>query len=289
MTKEVHVTLKSLRGGRDGVPVDGFIAALNGVQNAVRLMVEHLSGEGRRPGRRPAWMREQSSLRLVHTRPGSVVAVLELESPVSSSDSIGSYGPQALDALLNWDGSERSTLPGNVIESLNETGAKLHDQARLWLGDSEVPRRVEIQRATKTRTRRKAGADREVLLYGWLNMVNWGNCTAQLQVRSADHVRLRFDASLGDRMLRLARRYVEVRGRGRIGSSDRWQTIRVEGIEGTRSPHEPFDLDELIDEPEPKPIDPDEVATASEPFDVDDFNRLIREGRDVGRAGDIQW
>ena len=283
VTNQIYVTLESLRVGRDGVPVDGFVDALKGVQDAVRLMVEHLAGEDRRMGRRPAWVREQSALRLVTTRPGSVVAVLELESPDSSLSRIESYGPQALEALLDWDGSERSTLPKRVVERLNRAGPALPNEARLWLGDSEIPRRVEIMRAA--RPRRYARSDDEALLYGWLKMVNWGNGTAQLQMRNAGHVRLRFDESLGDRMRRLATQYVEVRGHGRFDDSDRWQFVRVEKIKGTRSWREPFDLDALWNDPEPRTFDPEEVVTASEPFDVDEFNRVIREGRDVRREG----
>ena len=287
MTSQIYVTLENLRVGRDGVPLDGFVAALKGVQDALRLMVEHLAGEERREGRRPAWVRHQSALRLVTTRPGSVVAVLELETSESGHSRRECYGPQALEALLEWDGSERSTLPKIVVERLNKAGPAFPKEARLWLGDGEVPRKVEI---TRVRTaRRHTKSDDEAFLFGWLKMVNWGNGTAQLQTRNSGHVRLRFDASLGDRMLQLATQYVEVCGRGRIDENDQWQVVQVDKIESTRSWHEPFCLDTLLNDPEPKTFDPNSVVTATEPFDVDEFNRVIREGRDVGREDYVQW
>ena len=194
-----------------------------------------------------------------------------------------SYGPQALEALLDWDGSEHSTLPETVVERLNRAGPALPNEARLWIGDSEAPRRVEVRRRAKVRG--YVRSDNEALLYGWLKMVNWSNGTAQLERRNAGHVRLRFDASLGDQMLRLATQYVQIRGRGRFDENDRWKVVRVDRIEGTRSWHEPFDLDALWEDSEPKTFDPDEIVTASDPFDVDEFNRVIREGRDVRREG----
>ena len=48
-----------------------------------------------------------------------------------------------------------------------------------------------------------------------------------------------------------------------------------------RSWNEPFDLEAFLNDPNPKIFDPDKVVTASEPFDVDEFNRLIRESRDM--------
>ena len=44
----------------------------------------------------------------------------------------------------------------------------------------------------------------------------------------------------------------------------------------------PFDLESFLNAPDPKLFDPDSVVTASEPFDVEEFLRIIRVGRDVG-------
>lgn len=56
-----------------------------------------------------------------------------------------------------------------------------------------------------------------------------------------------------------------------------------EEIRGVRSWNEPFDLEAFLNDPNPKIFDPDKVVPASEPFEVDEFIRVIREGRDVGR------
>ena len=81
-------------------------------------------------------------------------------------------------------------------------------------------------------------------------------------------------------MRRLATQFVEVRGNGLINKNDRWQWVLVEEITETRSSNEPFDMEAFLNNPNPKIFDPEKVVTASEPFDVDEFIRIIREGRE---------
>ena len=47
-------------------------------------------------------------------------------------------------------------------------------------------------------------------------------------------------------------------------------------ITSTRSWSEPFDLDAFRNDPNPKIFDPEKVVTVSDPFDVDEFLRIIR-------------
>ena len=122
----------------------------------------------------------------------------------------------------------------------------------------------------------------EALLFGCLREVNWATGTAQLHDDGGGYVALRFEPSLGDDMRRLATEYVEVRGRGQFDKDDRWTSVKVEQVSGTRSWREPFDIDAFLNDPNPKIFDPDKVVTVSEPFDVDEFIRVIHEGRDAG-------
>ena len=84
-------------------------------------------------------------------------------------------------------------------------------------------------------------------------------------------------------MQRLATQHVEVRGRGQFNRKGDWTTISVEQITAARSWGEPFDMDEFLNDPDPKIFNPDNLVTASEPFDVDEFVRVIHAGRDEGR------
>ena len=121
------------------------------------------------------------------------------------------------------------------------------------------------------------------LLRGWLTEVNGDRLTAQLHDSSGSYVRLRFDAERYDDMRRLATEFVEVRGEGRFNPHDEWTSIHVERVDATRSRREPFDLETVLNDPNPKLFDPEQAITASEPFDVDEFVRVIHEGRDAGR------
>ena len=120
----------------------------------------------------------------------------------------------------------------------------------------------------------------DALVYGRLMEVNWEKRTAELHRYHDSHVRLRFDAALDDDMRRLATQHVEVRGEGTFTPDDEWKSIRVTGISSTRSESEPFSVEEL-DSRKPFIFGRDEIVTASEPFDVDDFIRIVHEGRAV--------
>lgn len=122
-----------------------------------------------------------------------------------------------------------------------------------------------------------------VLLYGCLQAVDEIRQTAQLRNYGGETVNLEFPAGLDAATLNLANQYVQVAGYGRFENPETWPTIYVEQVSSTRHWSQPFDLTEFLNRPNPKLFDPDQVVTVSEPFDAADFNRVIREGRDVGR------
>ena len=66
---------------RPGGLVPEILTALAGIQDAVRPIVQHLGDREKGPGQPPKLIRDQSTLRLAETRPGSFIADLELEAP----------------------------------------------------------------------------------------------------------------------------------------------------------------------------------------------------------------
>ena len=287
VTKQLSVTFEGPRVAEDGVPVAAFVAALEGVQDAMRRMVEHLGDRQPGPGRPPNWVQDQSRLRLAATRPGSLVAELALDAPPDGQLHMGDFGPKAFDALQRWNGSEDSTLPNVVTDRLYAIPSALPDDMRLWFGGADDPRRVEVRRIE--RAARTTAETEEALLHGWLKEVNWEQHTAQLHRSHGRYVPLRFDAALDGEMLQLATQYVEVRGHGRFDKDDEWTSVQVKQVNGTHSWREPFDRDAFLSDPNPKIFDPEKVVTASEPFDVDEFIRVIHEGRDVDREESSDW
>lgn len=245
-------------------------------------MVMHLGGRNPSPGQLPAWVRDQSRLRLAPTRPGSYVAELTQELPTGLRKAERNHGEDAIAALGEWDGSDNSTLPRPVTKCLYETAAALSATTQLWLGAGAKHKRVKVKRFRDTVDDLVDVRTEEALLQGWLDEVNWNKGTAQLRDYEGQHVRLRFDSLLGDDMLRLATQYVEVRGHGTFSQRGVWNTVYVSELRETQSWREPFDLDAFLNAPDAKVFDPEATVTVDlTEEEWESFNRAIREGREV--------
>ena len=133
------------------MPAECFAAMLQGVQGAVRLLVEHLAGRDSGPGRPPRWVQKQSAIGLVAIRRGSVVAELALTRSDVQHE-LFDYGSQALDTLLNWshDHDENTHIPGQVKERIAAMSSAFPEDMTLFLGTPEDPRRVEMHRRETT-------------------------------------------------------------------------------------------------------------------------------------------
>jgi hypothetical protein len=285
--KQLTITLDGPGVGESNVAVDDLAAVLTGVQGALRLMVENLGGRTPGPGRPPAWAREQSALQLTATGTGSFVASVSLRGSSIGQANPDDFGPRALDALLSWDGREDSNLPRAVTDKLYDASSALSYGVRLWLGSETSQHKVEVRRIERVRP--SPSVPESALLHGWLQEVNWDKGTAQVHDASGGYTRLLFDSALSHRMQRLATQFVEVRGRGQFNDGDEWISVQVDRITKTPSGREPIDLGAVLNDPSPKRFDPDRMVTASEPFDVDKFVRVIHEGRDVGKEGSPGW
>ena len=283
MSKQLFATLDGPGIEESGVLVDGLTATLTGLQDALRLTVEHLAERQPGPGQPPKWAKTQSRLRLVSTRPGSFAAELVLDFAPEARYENRDFGQQAFDALLKWNGGYDSTLPRQVIDRISKIANSLPADTRLWLGQPGEFRKVEVMRTEREKS--LTPALETIMVYGRLQEVNWSRRTAQLHNYGGELVKLKFDAKLDDLMRSLATQYVKVTGQGRFSNPETWPTVQVEQISSVGHRGQPFNLEEFLNRPRPKLFDPDKVVTVSEPFDVDDFNRIIREGRDVGRSG----
>lgn len=281
VSEQLFVTLDGPGIEESGVLVDGLTATLTGLQDSLRLMVEHLAERQPGPGQPTKWAKTQSRLRLVSTRPGSFAAELTLDFAPKARYENRDFGQQAFDALLNWNGGDDSTLPRPVIDRIRRIANSLPADMRLWLGQYGEFRKVEVIRTERGKS--LIPALETIMVYGRLQEVNWSRRTAQLHNYGGESVKLKFDAKFDAAMRSLATQYIKVIGQGRFSNPETWPTVQVEQISAVRQRGQPFDLKGFLNRPNPKLFDPDQVVTVSEPFDVDDFNRVIREGRDVGR------
>lgn len=121
------------------------------------------------------------------------------------------------------------------------------------------------------------------IIWGYLRAVDWTNKTARLERIVGKPVPLKFGDELAEDVRRFATKYAQIRGEGVIGPDDEWMTVNVATITGTRNKFEPFDMEEFLARPR-KPSDSKALPQLppDDDFDVDDFNRIIREGRNVG-------
>ena len=274
----------------EGVSLDDLQKTLRHLQNAIRHMVRHLTGYHKR-GRPHNWLQRESKLRLMGTSPGSLVAELSM-APSDGYSLMEGYGQQAIARLLEWE--DNNPLPPNVAREWFRIGQDLSPEVdSIWLEHPSSGRRKEFRRLGYTAVGRPVvpglvSTTESALVYGRLRAVDWEERTAKLVPYRGRPVNLRFEADHDLKMLELAMRYVEVRGQGRFDNTDQWRYIQVEEVRGTRSWNEPFDMEAFLNDPNPKVFDPENIVTASEPFDVDEFIRVIREGRDVGREEDSQ-
>ena len=100
--------------------------------------------------------------------------------------------------------------------------------------------------------------------------------TAVLEAYVDSRIPLRFDRSFQEEMLRLENKFVLVKGRGWISAEDRWIAIIIEEID---APPPSRTAEEILNDPNPKIFDPNTIPRATQPFDVDEFLRVIYEGR----------
>ena len=148
---------------RPGSLVPEILTALEGVQDAVRLLVQHLGDREKGPGQPPKWIRDQSTLRLVEMRPGSLIVDLVVEAPPDGQAYLDDFGNRAIVALPPRD--DRG-FHSAEFDTLHLTASKLSDGVGLWFGDRENPHRTEVQR--RPAVVRTTTDVTEALLQGWL-------------------------------------------------------------------------------------------------------------------------
>ena len=116
-------------------------------------------------------------------------------------------------------------------------------------------------------------------IWGYLRALDWTYMTGRLERIMGKPVPLKFTDGLAEDMRRHANQYVLIRGKGVLDEiADEWVCVKVEAIEADRDMYKPFDMKEFNARPR-KSFKVGDLKPASEPFDVDEFIRSIRESR----------
>lgn len=268
-----------------GLPLESFLSALGGLQDAMRLLVVHLGGgEMGKPGSPPKWAREQSALRLVAIHKGSMIT--ELIPRVAEAGPDGEhFGIQAMRALRRQNANGQPALPEQVLNKLGEMSSCLPDGTKVWLGDMAQPRQTEVR--PPPRPAKPPLESEHMLLWGWLKEINWAKNTAQLhEFHGADYIRLRFDKKLKDQMTKLATKHVEVRGHGQFKRDNKLDYLQVEEIEDTRSMT--LTMEEYKNNPNPKIYYPNQTSKVDMDYkEYQEFRKEIRNDRNLSKSREI--
>ena len=307
-TTQLNVTFEG-PGTAEGVSISDLNKVLTRVQRAMRLMVEHLANVESKTGRPKGWVRRESELKISMTSPGSFNVGLELASPSHNSvllEQSHTLGSEAISSILNWrpdldqsysaqqerdmaylpqEWIDKPLLPANVaaeLRNIHQGVSQNIGSVTLW--GHHDSRQVVIPRPKSVRTLRKATRIIDsAVIWGYLRSLDWPNKTGRLERIMGKPVPLKFAEGLDEDMRRLANRYVQIRGTGKLDEvADEWIDVSVHKITGTRNKFEPFNREELLARPI-KPFDPESLHSLSpdDDFDVDEFIRIIHEGRDV--------
>ena len=280
-----------------GVPLADMSKTLNCLQQAYWLMLSHQERATTAAGKVPAWIHRGSKLRLTGTAPGSLTAELEATPLTDKRASGKDVAQRAIDDLTGWRPEEADTLPPLVAQKLSLlwtkrspeiTGIALRNPLnghRVDIGRDWLPRwaldDMPTERAyvSDASPRPAVSESVPVVVHGKLMAVDWENRTARLQRYLDTPIPLRFGAALDREMQRATRQRVEVQGQGRLDENDQWAEVQVEQIKGALPQTESFDPEAFRNNPNFKPFDPDNIIRTDEPFDVDEFLRVIYEGR----------
>ncbi len=116
----------------------------------------------------------------------------------------------------------------------------------------------------------------DALVMGKLMAVDWAKGTARLDRFRSKSIKLRFGKEMAEEMRRFATEFVQIDGSGYIKApetdKEEWVHIHVEKVSI------PYQGEGVVFRKEEWAAD---KRAIDETFDVDEFNRLIREGRHV--------
>ena len=264
--------------------VDDLYRTVRHLRQALRRLLEHDPERIPREGRKKGWARRESAMRVGAPAPGSLQVPLTVGPAGGSPPVWRDFRETTVARLL-----DRDDLPPVVENELAAIETGLSDaltSVRLSPAGNDRLRNappLEFRPRQKAPQPKVTEGDEIAILEGWLREVNWGKGTAQLHDYSGEEiVRLRFAPALADAITGLANDFAIIQGRGEFDAEGRWKVVRVEEVRGPRSWREPFDREAFVNDPNRKVFDPKTIVRCSEPFDVDEFLRVVRADRDAG-------
>ena len=290
---EMQLSLSGPEVGSGTAPLSDFTERANTVETFIYRIVEWMGGSSfREKGAPKKHIQDNYRTFASVPRTGSFSTSLKLGRPtgqrtLDTSEIVSEF----MDLMELANSSDIAEMEARVsdpaylrkfrelAEDIAPDGERIHQVGFTAIRNGNT-RSVSITKPAAALPKPVRRSEAAALLHGWLNEVNWDRHTAQLHGNDGGYIQLRFDDALSQDMRRLATQYVEVRGNGSFNKDDQWTSVRVEHIAGTENWRKPSDIEALQEEPNPKIFHSGEILRSSDPFDVDEFIRSVRNGRE---------
>lgn len=290
---EVQLSLAGPEVGAGTAPTSDLTGRTNTIRNFIYRTIEWMMDRPfRKSGGPPNDIKDNYRTFVSVPRTGSFAVSLKLGSPTNKRTlDTSEIFSEFMDLMELANSSDTAEMEAKVpdpaylrtfrglAKKIAPDGERIRQVGFTAIRNGDA-RQVSITKPASAFPKPARRREEAAILHGWLKEVNWDRYRAQLHGNGGGYIQLQFDDALSQDMHRLATQYVEVRGNGAFNQDDKWTSVRVEHIAGTADWQNPSDIMALQEEPNPKVFQSSGIMRISDPFDVDEFIRNIRDGRE---------
>ena len=291
LSRSIRATFEGPDIGPGWVPVPDLLAVLDGLQNAVTIVMEDLWGRTHTRGRVPADIQGPATLRLGDVRIGSFAATLQLERPPSDQREMFDMQPRAIDRLMGGieahAGGRPSDLPAEALRHVAAVAARIRRSTdSLVLEGGTSLRRVVLSAATVADPELPALpiGPRKVRLSGRLLEIDYRDRSAEVWDPLGHMTRFRFTEDQRLEVDAARQRQVTVEGVVDVGPSGRPGPVSLQAVTAVRVDESLWHATSLTQMAEQQGVQPiADPAALSASFwqedDEDDFLAALRQWR----------
>lgn len=199
LSRSIRATFEGPDIGHGWVPVPGLLAVLDGLQNAITIVMEDLWGRAHTRGRVPLEIQGPATFRFGHVRAGSFGATLQLERPPTGHPELFDMQPRAVDRLMEGIEAhvrgQTSDLPAEANRHIANVTVRIRNSPDSLVLEGGPRRRRVILSASTVATRtlsEEAPRPRKVRLKGRLLEIDYRDRSAEIWDPTGQMTRIRF-------------------------------------------------------------------------------------------------
>lgn len=291
LARSIKTTFEGPDIGPGWVPVPDLLAVLDGLQNAIVIVVEDLWGRRHRPGPVPSEIQRQATLQFGDVRVGSFGATLTLQAPKRDEPEMFDIQPEAIDRLLmgieDQVAGRVPDLPGEARRHIETVAARIRrTEDRLILEGGRARKHIVISSDTVAPPElpTRVSAPHTVRLTGRLLEIDYRDRSAEVWDPLGRMTRIRFSEEQRDQVDAAREQHVAVEGRLDVTPSGRSGLLMLESLTSVRLDEEFWQartLAQLAVEQGVRPVD--DPASLVAPFweedDEEEFLAALRRWR----------